>query len=97
VLAIVDDAHWLDAPSREALLFAARRLAGEGIVLVFAMRERRWLHATRLERLELRGLPYSDAETLIVRTGVEVAAGVRRRLLWRPTGTRWRCSRRSAG
>ena len=34
VLALIDDAQWLDAPSREALLFAGRRLAGEGVVLL---------------------------------------------------------------
>ncbi|MGJ6961703.1 AAA family ATPase [Streptosporangium sp. G11] len=35
VLACVDDVHHLDAPSREALFFAARRLAGEPVVLLF--------------------------------------------------------------
>ncbi|GAA3037248.1 helix-turn-helix transcriptional regulator [Streptosporangium longisporum] len=35
VLACVDDVQHLDAPSREALFFAARRLAGEPVVLLF--------------------------------------------------------------
>ncbi|MER5421387.1 LuxR C-terminal-related transcriptional regulator [Streptosporangium roseum] len=39
VLACVDDVHHLDAPSREALFFAARRLAGERIVLLFGARD----------------------------------------------------------
>ena len=43
VLAVVDDAHWLDTPSREALLFAGRRLRGEGVVLLLGMRDRPWL------------------------------------------------------
>ncbi|MGW2200358.1 BREX system ATP-binding domain-containing protein, partial [Streptosporangium sp. NPDC001682] len=34
VLACVDDVHHLDAPSREALFFAARRLTGEGVALL---------------------------------------------------------------
>ncbi|WP_157250786.1 helix-turn-helix transcriptional regulator [Nonomuraea typhae] len=39
VLCLVDDAHWLDQASAEALLFAARRLAAEGVAVVFATRE----------------------------------------------------------
>src|SRR5262249_31677014 len=39
VLCLVDDAHWLDPVSADALLFAARRVSGEGIALVFAARD----------------------------------------------------------
>ena len=38
VLAIVDDAHWLDDASADALLFAARRLDGERVALLLALR-----------------------------------------------------------
>lgn len=38
VLCLIDDAHWLDRASAEALLFAARRLDAEGVVIVFAAR-----------------------------------------------------------
>ena len=38
VVAIVDDAHWSDPESREALGFAARRLDAEGVVLFLAAR-----------------------------------------------------------
>jgi DNA-binding CsgD family transcriptional regulator len=38
VLAVVDDAHWLDDASAAALLFAARRLETERVALLFAAR-----------------------------------------------------------
>jgi DNA-binding CsgD family transcriptional regulator len=49
LLGIVDDAQWLDASSAQAILFAARRLEAEGIVLVIALRE-------------LAGTPFADAD-----------------------------------
>ena len=39
LLCLVDDAHWLDHASADALLFAARRLESEGIVLLASARE----------------------------------------------------------
>ena len=38
VLCVVDDAHWLDAASADALLFAARQLRADGVAMVFAAR-----------------------------------------------------------
>ncbi|MFE3546922.1 AAA family ATPase [Nocardia sp. NPDC059177] len=38
LLCLIDDAHWLDRASAETLLFAARRLDAEGVVIVFATR-----------------------------------------------------------
>jgi DNA-binding CsgD family transcriptional regulator len=38
VLCVVDDAHWVDGASAQALLFAARRLGSESVVLLFAAR-----------------------------------------------------------
>jgi len=36
VLVLIDDAHWLDQASADALAFAARRLANEQVAIVFA-------------------------------------------------------------
>src|ERR1700694_5767480 len=39
VLAIVDDAHWLDAASRDAVLFAVRRLHADRVAVLFGVRQ----------------------------------------------------------
>ncbi len=38
-ICLVDDVQWLDAPSVEAIVFAARRLGGEGVAMLLAARE----------------------------------------------------------
>src|SRR5262249_58307740 len=56
---VVDDAQWLDAASAEGLAFAARRLLGEPVGLVFAAREPGAL-LLGLGVLDVRGLPDPD-------------------------------------
>jgi DNA-binding CsgD family transcriptional regulator len=55
ILCVIDDAHWLDRASAQALGFAARRLAVERIAIVFAARE---------VGQALRGLPEVHVEPL---------------------------------
>src|SRR5206468_773422 len=80
-VAFVDDAHWLDTSSRDALLFAGRRLGNEGVVLTFAMRDRDWLRASGLATLELGGLADDDARRLVDSARAGVDGNVRRRLV----------------
>ncbi len=70
---LVDDAHWLDDPSSQALLFAARRLLADPIALVLAARdgEASLLDGADLRVLRLAGLSRSDAATLLA--GAEVS------------------------
>ena len=61
VLVCVDDAHWLDIPSLEALLFAGRRLAGAPIGMILAARDEP--HPTLdTARLEILPVPALDRE-----------------------------------
>ncbi|HET6530913.1 MAG TPA: hypothetical protein VFH03_09920 [Actinoplanes sp.] len=64
LLCLVDDAHWLDEPSADALLFCARRLEAEGVALLFAARD---IPAPfrGLPQLEVGGLPVDHAERLL--------------------------------
>jgi DNA-binding CsgD family transcriptional regulator len=67
VLAIADDLQWLDEASREALVFAARRLDAEGVVLLFGMRDGEGLVAGELglDTLHLDGLDEASARALL--------------------------------
>jgi DNA-binding CsgD family transcriptional regulator/tetratricopeptide (TPR) repeat protein len=64
LLAVVDDAQWLDAGSARALTFVARRLLVERIALVFATRELSSL-LTRLPQLHVEALGHRDARSLL--------------------------------
>ena len=55
LLCVIDDAHWLDRASAEAVGFAARRLAVERMAILFAARE---------TGQALRGLPEIHVEPL---------------------------------
>ena len=67
VLAIADDLQWLDEASREALLFAARRLDAEGVVMLFGLRDGEGLDAAALglEALRLDGLDEASARAML--------------------------------
>ena len=81
VLVAVDDAPWLDAPSREALVFVARRLQEEGVVLLLAARtgEPIGTEPAGVPELVLDGLDAGASAALLAQGG-EIAAEVAGRL-----------------
>jgi DNA-binding CsgD family transcriptional regulator len=83
LLVTIDDAQWLDPSSAEALLFAARRLDAEGIVLLFAARtgEAPMLERAHLPQLVLSGLDREAAAALLAGRNGPVAPPVVDRLL----------------
>jgi DNA-binding CsgD family transcriptional regulator len=73
VLCLVDDAHWLDAASADALLFVARRLQADPVAMIFAVRDG-----------DGRAFPADGVPTLVL-TGLQPPAA--RRLLAEHAGT----------
>ena len=51
VLVLIDDAHWLDAPSAEAIVFAIRRLLADAVAVLIAVRD------GQASLLDLAGFP----------------------------------------
>ena len=85
---LVDDAQWLDGPSAEAVLFAARRLLADPIAIIVAVRtgEASPLADAGLPALELRGLDLDTSEALLaLERGGPVPDGSAERL-FRATG-----------
>lgn len=87
-LCVVDDAQWLDRPTADALVFTARRLRAERLVILFGAREG---EATRFEaadlaELMLTGLADQPASTLLASRARQAPPRVRDRLLAEAAG-----------
>jgi DNA-binding CsgD family transcriptional regulator len=67
LLCVVDDAHWLDGASAEALVFVARRLQADPIAFLIGAREgdQRHFDAHGLPEMLLSGLSDADAGALV--------------------------------
>jgi ATP/maltotriose-dependent transcriptional regulator MalT len=78
LLALVDDAHAFDTASLEALVFAARRLGAEGVVMLFATRPRipTALARSGLPRLDLAPLGAAEAASVLARAPHPLAPSV---------------------
>jgi DNA-binding CsgD family transcriptional regulator len=88
VLCLIDDAQWVDGPSANTLLFTARRIEAEGIVIVFAAREGddRRFEAPGLSSLPVQGLDDSASAELLDEIATELAPAVRDRLVEQSEG-----------
>ena len=77
VAVLVDDAHWLDGSSAQALLFAFRRLVADPIAVLIAVREGdpSLLDGADLPTLRLAGLSSGEAAALL--RGLTAAAAER--------------------
>jgi DNA-binding CsgD family transcriptional regulator len=83
VLCLVDDVHWLDAASADALLFATRRFHADRVALVFTVRDgdARSFVADDLPELQLAALPEEVARVVLAErlpeaTPAEVSAAL---------------------
>lgn len=84
LLLLVDDAHWLDGSSSDALLFAFRRLVADPIAVLLTARdgEPSLLEGADLPRLHLAGLDgAAAAELLALESGEPVAPDIAERLV----------------
>jgi DNA-binding CsgD family transcriptional regulator len=89
VAVVVEDLHWADVASRQALLTAARRVRQDRVLLVVTSRpetaaadgwERYVSDGDRCQRVMLGGLTSADAAELARQTGMPLAASVTERL-----------------
>jgi DNA-binding CsgD family transcriptional regulator len=64
LLIVVDDLQWLDASSREAVLFAGRRLHADGIALLIGTRDPADAAGLRSSQVALSGLSVEDVDAL---------------------------------
>jgi DNA-binding CsgD family transcriptional regulator len=84
VLCVVDDAHWLDTASADALLFAARRLQADPVALIFTARDGdvATFTADGVPKLVLTGLTAPAARLLLAEhTGAPLPEQVAQALL----------------
>jgi DNA-binding CsgD family transcriptional regulator len=89
VVVVVDDAHWLDAVSAEALLFVARRLQSDRVAMVFGAREGdvRRFDAPGLTEMTIGGLDAVAAGALLAeRTDGDLSREVREAIVARTGG-----------
>jgi DNA-binding CsgD family transcriptional regulator len=88
LLCTIDDAHWLDTASADALSFVARRLDAEGIVILFGAREGedRAFEPAGVPSLTLEPLDAEASASLLTGVAGNAAPAVLERLLEQASG-----------
>src|SRR5713101_950462 len=87
VFVAVDDAHWLDAASRDALIFAVRRLHADRVAVTFVIREgdKTDLQLADFPRMTMQGLSFEASRDLLAQSaGSPVPTRVAERI-WQAT------------
>ena len=88
LLVVADDAQWLDAATRDALLFASKRLVADAVVLLFATRDggAEPVSLPGIDQLVLAPLELDDARRLLAAAGKPAPSDDVARRLWEATG-----------
>jgi DNA-binding CsgD family transcriptional regulator len=88
VVAIIDDAQWLDAPTKDVLAFLARRIQDDAVLLLVAVRRGHVLALASATSsvLEIRGLDDTSSRTVVETTGVDLTATERENILEQARG-----------
>ena len=83
LMVLVDDFQWVDAESRQVLLFAARRLASERIVMLFAVRDEPGVQPAGrgLPVLRIGGLSVAECAELARERGADISGPALRSLV----------------
>ena len=88
LLVLVDDFQWIDPPTRQLLLFVARRLAADAVTMVLAIRDEPGtdVDTADLPVLRLAGLHRDDCRRIVAALEVDVPADVAEQLIERSRG-----------
>ena len=88
VVLVVEDAHWLDRPTADALAFIARRIESDPVLLLAAAREGypAGLAEAGLPELGLTGLDEVTAASLLDAVAPGISLSTRRRVLGEAAG-----------
>lgn len=82
VLCLIDDAQWMDEVSREALLFAGRRLRTESVALIIATKQDdEWCPVRGISELRLDGISEAAAAALLADRAGDLLPEVRDRII----------------